>query len=78
MKRRSFVGLLWGVPAMVLLPPEVDSEPSPDGPEPLHECVDRPELPCPACAKWTGNPLAIKEHPPEPLRYGKPRSRRAS
>jgi hypothetical protein len=27
---------------------------------PVHECVDRPELPCPACMKWTGDPLAIQ------------------
>ncbi len=42
-------------------PAPVPVDLGPDGREPLHECVDRPELPCPACAKWTGDPLAIKK-----------------
>ena len=25
---------------------------------PLHECIDRPDLPCPACEKWEGDPFA--------------------
>jgi hypothetical protein len=79
MKRRSFVGLLWGVPAMALIPPEAGSEPShdPEGPSPPHECVDRPELPCPACLKWTGDPLAIQKNLPEAPRLRKLRSKRA-
>ncbi|MGA9799724.1 MAG: hypothetical protein WBQ68_12000 [Terriglobales bacterium] len=61
MKRRSFFQLLWGGPMVILFPPETLPEPAPySGPEPLHECVDRPELPRPACAKWTGDPLAIQ------------------
>jgi hypothetical protein len=43
--------------------PMLESLPEPppkSGSGPVHECVDRPELPCPACAKWTGDPLAIK------------------
>ena len=25
---------------------------------PVHECVERPILPCPACRKWTNDPFA--------------------
>lgn len=59
MKRRSFFHLLWGALVIVLFRDELKDEP-PAGPDPAHECVDRPELPCPACAKWTGDPLAIQ------------------
>ena len=61
MKRRSFFRLLWGAPAVVLLRHERDDE-MVDESGPLHECVDRPELPCPACTKWTGDPLAIRSN----------------
>ena len=79
MKRRSFVGLLCGVPALGLIPPEIESEPSPDwdGSRLLHECVDRPELPCPACLQWTGDPLAIQSNLPAASRLRKFFSRRA-
>ena len=59
MKRRSFFHLAWSVPALALFPHEPLPQP-PDGLQPLHECVDRPDLPCPACMKWTGDPLASK------------------
>jgi hypothetical protein len=64
MKRRSFFHLLWGAPAVMLLHkgPTTDTAPAAsDDSGPPHECVDRPELPCPACAKWTGDPLAIQD-----------------
>jgi hypothetical protein len=63
MKRRSFFHLLWGAPAVMVLRqgPTTETKPeSCDESGPLHECVDRPELPCPACTKWTGDPLAIQ------------------
>ena len=46
--------------------------------EPLHECVDRPELPCPACTKWSGDPLAIKINLWKVSRLGRFFDRRAS
>jgi hypothetical protein len=60
MKRRSFFRLLWGAPSLALFRYESLAEPLTTGKEPLHECVDRPELACPACTKWTGDPLAIQ------------------
>jgi hypothetical protein len=60
MKRRSFFRLLWGVPSVALFQHDSSSEALASRNEPLHECVDRPELPCPACTKWSGDPLAIK------------------
>jgi hypothetical protein len=73
MKRRSLLHLFWTVPLALFLrnkislaskpepPPQPLPRPLPEpGRGPIHECVDRPELPCPACAKWTGDPLAIK------------------
>jgi hypothetical protein len=31
---------------------------------PAHECVDRPNLPCPACLKWTGDGFfSVKSKP---------------
>jgi hypothetical protein len=65
MKRRSFFHLLWGAPAVMILRREPESPPMPepcDETGPFHECVDRPELPCPACTKWTGDPLAIQRN----------------
>jgi hypothetical protein len=64
MNRRHFFRLLSGVPVLATFLPEQKSEPS-AGMDPLHECVDRPDLPCPACAKWTGDPLAVKSNPPQ-------------
>ena len=66
MKRRSFVKLLSTAPLAAFVPPKSPLPPDPpftldDGKGPVHECVDRPELPCPACTKWTGDPLAIKK-----------------
>jgi hypothetical protein len=60
MKRRSFFRLLWGAPSLAFFRYESFPAPPPSRKEPLHECVDRPELPCPACTKWTGDPLAIQ------------------
>ncbi len=60
MERRSFFRLLWGAPSVAFFRHESSSESLPSRNEPLHECVDRPELPCPACMKWSGDPLAIK------------------
>jgi hypothetical protein len=60
MDRRDFIRLLWGAPAVAFFEQELKSEPSASEQGPTHECVDRPNLPCPACAKWTGDPLAIK------------------
>jgi len=60
MKRRSFFHLAWSFPALALIRPGNEPRPSREQTEPLHECVDRPQLPCPACSKWTGDPVAIK------------------
>ena len=60
MKRRSFFRLLWGLPSVAFFQHESSAESLPSGKEPLHECVDRPELACPGCTKWNGDPLAIK------------------
>jgi hypothetical protein len=64
MNRRHFFRLLSGVPVVATIlagqKPEASTEKNP-----LHECVDRPDLPCPACAKWTGDPLAVKSNPPQ-------------
>jgi hypothetical protein len=65
MKRRSFLLGAAAVAAFGHEPPPVVpplEQSSDDGPSLLHECVDRPELPCPACAKWTGDPLAIQSN----------------
>ena len=32
---------------------------------PIHECVDRPNLPCPACMKWTGDEFATVRSKPQ-------------
>jgi hypothetical protein len=32
---------------------------------PVHECVERPILPCPACQKWAGDPFATVRDNPE-------------
>jgi hypothetical protein len=66
MKRRSFVKMLSVTPLAAFVPPTRTTPPAlpftlDDGKGPAHECVDRPELPCPACTKWTGDPLAIKK-----------------
>jgi hypothetical protein len=66
MKRRFFVKLLSTAPLAAFVPPRPPLPPEAaftldDGNGPAHECVDRPELPCPACTKWTGDPLAIKK-----------------
>lgn len=63
MKRRSFFHLLWGALAVLILNRQPDSLSGGDPNAktgPVHECVDRPELPCPACTKWTGDALAIQ------------------
>jgi hypothetical protein len=62
MNRRHFFKLLSGVPVVATFLPEQKSEPSAEK-SPLHECIDQPDLPCAACAKWTGDPLAIKSNP---------------
>lgn len=52
MDRRHFFRLIIGVLSVAILRNELKSESLPQ-PEknPLHECVDRPNLPCPACTK---------------------------
>ena len=63
----------WNAPATAFFRPEAEPKPQPEpAPQPLsdnrgleypaHECVDRPGLPCPACLKWTGDALAIKDN----------------
>jgi hypothetical protein len=54
MNRRNFFRLLSGVPALGFL----SSGATPSQDDPVHECADRPSLPCPACDKATGNPFA--------------------
>ena len=80
MKRRSFLLGAAAVAAFGHEPPPVEPPPeqSPDGPSLLHECVDRPELPCPACAAWTGDPLAIQDNLTAVSRLRKFNKRRAS
>jgi hypothetical protein len=62
MKRRQFFQLLLCAAAV----PPTHESPTPLAPAecPLHECIDRPELPCPACEKWTGDPFASVRHNP--------------
>jgi hypothetical protein len=64
MNRRQFSGLLSGVLVVATFLAEQKSELSTEK-NLLHECVDRPDLPCPACAKWTGDPLAVKRNSPK-------------
>src|SRR5580765_6067306 len=71
MKRRSFLILTWSASAVAFFRSQPKRQPVP-APIPLpdsrgleypaHECIDRPGLPCPACLKWTGNPLTIKDN----------------
>jgi hypothetical protein len=70
----------WSVTAVAFFRSETKPQPEP-APRPLpdsrdpeyraHECVDRPGLPCPACLKWTGDPLAIKDNWSEATRLRK-------
>jgi hypothetical protein len=44
------------------------SDPSfrlPDIPVPVHECIERPILPCPACWKWSGDAFATVRNNPK-------------
>jgi len=57
MKRRQFVQLFLCAAAV----PPIQEQPTTllaPAECPLHECVDRPGLPCPACEKWTDDPFA--------------------
>jgi hypothetical protein len=70
MDRRHFFHMLWGAPTAIALnleqwrsgpfdsPIAVRGKTGGDPPSkpknPLHECVDRPHLPCPACNKADG------------------------
>lgn len=59
MNRRYFLRLSCGAFVIAFLWKKLSFELSPTVPElhrwPLHECVDRPNLPCPACLKWMGD-----------------------
>jgi hypothetical protein len=74
MDRRYFFTLFQGAPALAFLQKLRPEPPSTAAQGPAHECVDRPNLPCPACLKWTGDPLAIKSNPPDI--FGKGRGKR--
>jgi hypothetical protein len=60
MNRRNF--FQWVSAAFPLLFLEKKLTPSiqDDTEQPLHECVDSPMLPCPACLKWTGDAYATE------------------
>ena len=67
MNRRRFFQLLWGASALAFFWKSLrSSEPSQrrvkNEQYPIHECVDRPNLPCPACLKWTGDGLAVRSN----------------
>jgi hypothetical protein len=59
MNRRHF---LWGALAVAFFWKKLKSEPSQrwvkNEQYPIHECADRPYLPCPACMKWTSDEFA--------------------
>jgi hypothetical protein len=78
MNRRHFFRLLWGASALAFFQKNLKSASSPaqvanptlserarrERLTPLHECVDRPNLPCPACMKWTGDGFAtVRSNP---------------
>ena len=64
MDRRQFVRLLLGAPAVKALPKQPEAPPPPE-PGPMHDCVEHPSLPCPACLKWTGDGYATVRANPQ-------------
>ena len=60
MNRRNFIQwMLSSFPFLFLRRRSSQPQPGFQKDHPWHECVDRPELPCPACLRWTGDAYTI-------------------